>query len=86
MVALLRQSLAEGGVGFSTTVSISHSDHNGDPVPSRWASDEELLALSAALAGFSRHLAGTGAVRGRAIWRAPIQAFDGHVSRGTAAR
>lgn len=52
MVALLRQSLAEGGVGFSTTVSVSHSDHNGDPVPSRWASDEELLALSAALRDF----------------------------------
>jgi N-acyl-D-aspartate/D-glutamate deacylase len=49
MVTLLHRSLGEGGVGFSTTVSISHSDHNGDPVPSRWASDEELLALSATL-------------------------------------
>lgn len=46
MAALLRKSIAEGGAGFSTTKSISHSDHNGDPVPSRWASDEEVLALS----------------------------------------
>jgi N-acyl-D-aspartate/D-glutamate deacylase len=52
MVMLLRKSVQEGGVGFSTTISISHSDHNGNPVPSRWASDEELLALSAALRDF----------------------------------
>jgi N-acyl-D-aspartate/D-glutamate deacylase len=46
MVKLLRQSLVAGGTGFSTTVSPSHSDHNGDPVPSRWATDEELLTLA----------------------------------------
>lgn len=52
MAALLRQSLAEGGAGFSTTKSYSHSDHNGDPVPSRWATDEEILALAAVVAEF----------------------------------
>ena len=52
MAELLRRSLAEGGTGFSTTNSVSHSDHNGDPVPSRWASDEEILALSAVLRDF----------------------------------
>lgn len=52
MVAVLRKSLAEGGVGFSTTISTSHNDHEGNPVPSRWASDEEVLALSAALRDF----------------------------------
>jgi N-acyl-D-aspartate/D-glutamate deacylase len=49
MVALLRRSLAEGGMGLSTTTSVSHSDHNGDPVPSRWASEEELLTLARAV-------------------------------------
>jgi N-acyl-D-aspartate/D-glutamate deacylase len=49
MAALLGASLDEGGVGFSTTISFTHSDHNGDPVPSRWASDAELLTLSAVL-------------------------------------
>jgi len=49
MTALLRQSVAKGGLGFSTTTSVSHSDHNGDPVPSRWASEEELLALAGVL-------------------------------------
>ena len=52
MAALLRKSLAEGGTGFSTTVSISHNDHNGDPVPSRWAADEELLTLSSVVGEF----------------------------------
>lgn len=46
MATLLRKSIEEGGAGFSTTKSHSHSDHNGDPVPSRWASDEEILALA----------------------------------------
>jgi N-acyl-D-aspartate/D-glutamate deacylase len=49
MVALLRRSLAEGGMGLSTSTSVSHSDHNGDPVPSRWASEEELIALARAV-------------------------------------
>jgi N-acyl-D-aspartate/D-glutamate deacylase len=49
MVALLRRSLAEGGMGLSTSTSVSHSDHNGDPVPSRWASEEELVALARAV-------------------------------------
>lgn len=52
MADLLRKSLSEGGAGFSTTKSYSHSDHNGDPVPSRWASDEEILALSAVVSEF----------------------------------
>jgi N-acyl-D-aspartate/D-glutamate deacylase len=49
MKALLRKSLEEGGCGFSTTVSPTHSDHNGDPVPSRWATDEETVALAEVL-------------------------------------
>ena len=32
-------------MGFSTTRGVSHNDHRGDPVPSRWATDEELLEL-----------------------------------------
>ncbi|MBV1688226.1 amidohydrolase family protein [Novosphingobium sp. G106] len=52
MAALLRKSLSEGGAGFSTTKSYSHSDHNGDPVPSRWASNEEILALAAVVKEF----------------------------------
>ena len=45
MKKLLREGLAAGGMGFSSTWSTSHNDHTGVPVPSRHASREELLAL-----------------------------------------
>ena len=48
MVALLHRSIEEGGMGFSSTASNSHSDHQGNPVPSRWATRDEFLALCAA--------------------------------------
>lgn len=47
MRRLVDTSLAEGAMGFSTTVSISHNDADGNPVPSRHASREEILTLAA---------------------------------------
>jgi N-acyl-D-aspartate/D-glutamate deacylase len=52
MVHLLEDSIAAGGLGFSTTLSFTHSDGDGEPVASRWASGEEVLALCRAV---SRH-------------------------------
>ena len=46
MVALLRKSMEEGGMGFSSTVSSTHNDFDGNPVPSRHASREEILTLA----------------------------------------
>ncbi len=46
MVKVLRQSLEEGGMGFSSTVSSTHNDFDGNPVPSRHASKEEMLTLA----------------------------------------
>lgn len=47
MCDLLDASLQSGGLGFSTTLSATHSDAEGQPVPSRHSSDAELMALAA---------------------------------------
>ncbi len=45
MTSVLHQSIEAGGLGFSTTLSSTHSDGDGQPVASRHASREELVAL-----------------------------------------
>ncbi len=50
MTALLHEGLEAGGLGFSSSWSRTHNDADGHMVPSRYASTDELLALSGALA------------------------------------
>lgn len=52
MEAVLRDGLAAGGLGWSTSLSYSHNDGDNAPVPSRQATRDELVRLAAAVGDF----------------------------------
>ena len=52
MCALLREGLAAGAMGFSTTTSDTHNDAQGRPVPSRFADAREFVELARACGEF----------------------------------
>lgn len=52
MKSLLGECLADGALGFSTTILPTHNDGDGNPVPSRWASFEEIIELGRVVGGY----------------------------------
>ncbi len=49
MCRVVEASLASGALGFSSSWSETHNDAAGDPTPSRFATEAELVRLSSAL-------------------------------------
>jgi N-acyl-D-aspartate/D-glutamate deacylase len=53
MRRLVREAMAAGAAGFSTSGHPGQVGYNQEPIPSRLATDEELLALAAVVAEFN---------------------------------
>jgi len=51
MRRMLAESIEAGGLGLSTSRSFTHNDWDSQPVPSRWASEDEVLELCRETAG-----------------------------------
>jgi len=49
MAALVRDAMAAGAIGFATSTSPAHNGEGGFPMPSRLASDEEMMQLTLAM-------------------------------------
>jgi N-acyl-D-aspartate/D-glutamate deacylase len=52
MKEVLRQAIRDGAMGFSSSLSVTHNDADGIPVPSRHASREEVMELYSVVSEF----------------------------------
>jgi len=49
MVALVKEAMSAGAIGFASSTSPAHNGEGGLPMPSRLASDEEMMQLTLAM-------------------------------------
>jgi N-acyl-D-aspartate/D-glutamate deacylase len=54
MATLVKEAMAAGALGFATSTSPAHNGEGGFPMPSRLASDEEMMQLTLAMASHGR--------------------------------
>jgi N-acyl-D-aspartate/D-glutamate deacylase len=53
MAAIVRDGLAAGGVGFSSSRTVVHRAIDGEPVPGTFAAEDELLGIAAVVGEFA---------------------------------
>ena len=54
MAELVREAMSAGAIGFATSTSPAHNGEGGFPMPSRLASDDEMMQLTLAMSSFGR--------------------------------
>ena len=54
MAGIVKDAMSAGAVGFATSTSPAHNGEGGFPMPSRLASDEEMMQLTLAMASHGR--------------------------------
>ena len=54
MANIVKEAMSAGAVGFATSTSPAHNGEGGFPMPSRLASDEEMMQLTLAMASHGR--------------------------------
>ena len=58
MVSLVTEAMNAGAAGFATSFAVTHRGADGKPIPSRWASREEIEALCKAVGDSGRGVVG----------------------------
>jgi N-acyl-D-amino-acid deacylase len=58
MAGMVRDAMAAGAAGFSTSFAITHRGADGQPIPSRWAGRHEIDALCRAVGDSGRGVVG----------------------------